>query len=236
MIHRFVVEADAIRPYVHSAFEIYEGTDAAPLDGSRLTETSVSLYRCSAGELHPKAAGVGVLFARVAPPDGPEGGPLPYVVRMYASAEAIASVLASAGVPGGLAQIEVGPTEIPRNWIARMDTGSDGQFFAASSDDPSDASSADGSGPFLAITADESRVVWITSDVAVTARTAACVAEPRGGVLEAFVGGTEKPCAEAAVVDPLDFPMLFHVLPWDGTDVPPPPATAPSVQQSGERP
>lgn len=231
-IGRFLAPLDAMRPYVHEAFALYEGTDAQQGPTGR-TAVSVSAYECGlGGSAGSGAQGVAFIFARVAPPEGVDvAAPLTYVARFYA-AEPVAAFAAAHGLPGVAAEVtlDLGGA-LPNAWSASLDAGDEGTFEGTLGFDPLGASDTEGSGPFLAVSANATHVTWLQSNISVTARPAAGRATATGA-FGTFTGGQPTPFS-AAVVDPLEFPIVLSPVPWDGSQVPPPPAARPRSHETG---
>lgn len=221
-IGRFLAPTGAMANFVHPAFPLWEGTDAAEAPGSGRTTVSVSVYECDVGiDAPPMRAAVAFIFARVHAPAGsglPE--PVSYVARLYAPLE-----VALFTDPRGLftipANLTVDRTGIAGNsWtstIAAPDGNYEGNFVVAPTT-PADTSQ---SGAFLAVTADDAHVTWLVSNITVTARQARGTAQAQGA-FQAYTAGAPG-SFDGAVVDPLEFPIAMHRIPWDNRTVPPPP-------------
>lgn len=228
VISRFLAPVEAMRSFVHPGFQFYEGTDAQEVPGAGTTAVSVSVYQCEgAGDAPPGPTPVAFIFARVKAPEGVDvAEPLSYVARFYAPLQTalFADSRGLSSIPANITVDTQGLLGLGAQWTVDLEAP-DGTFSANAIVDPSTPADQGQAGEFLAITADNETVTWLVSNITVTARNARGSAES-SGAFQAYTAGQPAPFA-AAVVDPLEFPILMHRLPWDGTTVPPPPrATA----------
>lgn len=233
VISRFLAPVEAMRGFVHPAFAFYEGTDAAEVPGSGRTAVSVSAYQCEGGGDAPSGtAGVAFIFARVKAPEGVDvAEPLSYVARFYAPIE-MALFADSRGLGSIPADVTFGfDGLLGQQWTAAIEAP-DGTFAAMALVNPgTPATDVAQAGGFLAVTADNATVTWLVANITVTAREARGTAEA-SGAFQAYTAGQPAPFS-AAVVDPLEFPIVMHRLPWDGARVPPPPAQLQTDSRKG---